>query len=101
MNATTSGQSANYVDLLADSNRRRDSLQNELTRYQLMLEQSTAARAELMAQCRVKFGTDDMEELRNLAQKMKKEDVANVTSYATTINQVSDALAQIKRAMEG
>lgn len=101
MNNVSAGQRASYVEVLSDCNRRRESIQGEISRYQLLLEQSTATRAELMAQCREKFGTEDMDELRKIAQRMKEEDVASVTTYMTSINEVSDALAQIKRAMEG
>ena len=90
-----------YVDALANCNRRRNALQNEITRFQVMLEQSNSAREELKQLCRERFGTDDMDKLRQIAQSMKEQDVTNVTNYMKTIENVAEALSQIKRAMEG
>jgi len=90
-----------YVQALNQANRKRDTLQNDITRLQLMLEQNDKARADLNEICVKKYGTADVAVLREMVQEMKSGDASRVTEYLNSLESAAQTVESIKRALEG
>lgn len=87
---------ADNLKLIADQRVRHEALRTEKVRVERDIETNEQRLAEALASAREKFGTDDLDALRQMVIENYRANTAGTDAYVSSIERIERELAALK-----
>jgi hypothetical protein len=87
---------ADNLQIIERNRARHDTLRTEKVRIERDIETNEQRLAEALATAKAKFGTDDIEQLREMVRENYRTNTENTDAYAAKIDQIERNLAALK-----
>lgn len=87
---------ADNLKIIERNRTRHDALRTEKVRIERDIETNEQRLAEALASAKAKFGTDDIEQLREMVRENYQANTADTDAYAAAIERIERDLAALK-----
>lgn len=87
---------ADNLQIIERNRARHDALRDERVRVERDIETNEQRLTEALEEAKAKFGTDDIEKLREIVRENYRANTADTDAYVATITQIEQDLAALK-----